>query len=196
MKKRESSNKLLELLMIIGIVIVIIIALLITYKSLQVGGTGNQTTSKAVEKFNNHVSKDLRISFYYPNNWFLSEKDRDILIASYNTSIGEGSTPDKSQLKIFINNESLCQETLDKEVLLGGCGEGATANNEILSKEVKEFPAGLFITYKIKYPTGKPDTFYFLQQKHGDRIIQISKQPDPSQFEKEFNAIVESITFL
>ena len=44
------------------------------------------------------------------------------------------------------------------------------------------------VKYVIKSPSsGNQFTFYLLE--HGDRALQISKQPDPSKYEKEFDEI-------
>lgn len=145
-------------------------------------------------KFKTHTSQDLKISFQYLREWNVDEKNGNVLITSYRTFIGQGKKATTNQVRLNITRASLCQKTLDEDVLLGGCGEGKNTKNEVLSKDIKKVLSGSFIVYKIKYPTGQLDTSYYLQ--HEDVILQISKQPDPSQFEKEFEEIVNSITFL
>ncbi len=141
-----------------------------------------------------YTSKDLKLSFQYPNGWILDEKNREILIANYKTSLNQNNQPEIDQVAIIFDNASLCQPTLDEEVLKGGCGEGVNSRNTILSKTAKEYPGGSFIVYAIRYPTEQEDTFYYFQ--NADKILQISKQPDPSLFEKEFESIINSIRFL
>ena len=53
---------------------------------------------------------------------------------------------------------------------------------------------GTFYIYTIEDSREEQQTYYYLQK--GDKILQISKEPDPSQFEKEFEEIINSITFL
>lgn len=140
-----------------------------------------------------HISNDLKISFKYLSKWLVNEKNRDILVTSYVTNIGEGKLPDDNQIRITIDQASLCQKTLDEEVLKGGCGEGVNSENKILSKDIKELQSGTFSTYKIKYPSGQETTVYYLQK--AERVLQITKNPDPSKLEKEFNDLINSIEF-
>ncbi|MEK7534008.1 MAG: hypothetical protein AAB600_01595 [Patescibacteria group bacterium] len=184
MKKKENKKSVRTFIIavIVGVLLLFVLALI------------KQNPQDVSQQYLTYTSQDLKISFEYPRDWHVDEKDRSILIVSYATRIGKGSTPNKNQIKMFINSASLCQKSLDEDVLLGGCGEGENTKNEILSKDIKKAPSGLFIIYKIKYPTGQMDTFYYLQ--HYDTILQISKQPDPSQFEKEFEDIINSIRFL
>lgn len=159
--------------------------------------TNPTTTEKPISNmanpFKTFSGKDLKISFKYPKDWFVNEKYFDLMITSYKTYIGEGRLPAKSDIRININEASLCQQTLDEDVEKGGCGEGVNTKNQVLSKEVKNYSGNEFITYKIKYPNSQPATFYYL--KKGDQILQISKSPNPSQFEKEFEALIKSIQF-
>ena len=141
-----------------------------------------------------HTSEDLKLSFQYPKDWHVDDRYQKILLSNYQTSLNQNNQPQLGEIAITFKHASLCQKTLDEDVLLGGCGEGKNSKNEILSKTTKQVSAGSFITYAIRYPSGQGDTFYYLQQ--GDTILQISKQPDPSQFEKEFEAIINSIEFL
>lgn len=139
-------------------------------------------------------STDLKISFNYSKEWYIDDRDYNLLLTNYPTNQNRNEPPKTNQIEIQMHNASLCQPTLDQDVLLGGCGEGVNTKNEILSKDVKKVGDGLFTIYKIKYPTGKEATLYYLQKD--ERILQISKKPDPSMFEKEFEEIINSIKFL
>lgn len=168
----------MKLPLIIVILIVLSFAFIIYSK-------GSSTT--------HHVSKDLKISLSYPRGWYVDDRYQSILLTNYQTSQNRDDKPIESQVRIMISNASLCQQSLDQEVLRGGCGEGKNTENQILAKEVKNLQSGLFITYQIRYPIGQEDIWYYLQSQN--RIIQISKEPDPSQHEKEFEKIVNSIRF-
>jgi len=142
-----------------------------------------------------HVSTDLEISLEYPRGWYVQEKDFNILLSSYETLIGQNSRPNADQIKIFIDNFSGCHPTIEENLKDPACGEGGTGvkPNEIISKEMKKLPGGTFYKYVIGSPSGNQFTFYLLE--NGDRVLQISKEPDPSQYEKEFEEIVSSIKF-
>ena len=143
----------------------------------------------------NYTSKDLKISFKYPQNWYVNEKNFSILITSYTTFIGEGKSPKKNEIKIDIDRASLCQSDIEKNLIFGGCGENQKILNQILNKEVKTNSYGITISkFVVKFPDNSQKTLYYLEKE--DRIIQLTKQPDPSQFEKEFEEIVNSIKFL
>lgn len=141
-----------------------------------------------------HVSKDLKISLSYPKGWYIDDRYRSILLTNYQTNQNRDDKPTESQIRVMISNASLCQQSLDQEVLRGGCREGEDTENQILAKKVKNLQSGSFITYRIRYPIGQEDIWYYLQSQN--RIIQISKEPDPSKYEKEFEEIVNSIRFL
>ena len=142
-----------------------------------------------------YLSKDLKISLSYPKGWFIQEKDFNILLASYETRIGQNSRPNTNQIKIFIDNFSGCHPTIEENLKDPACGEGGPEikPNEIISKEMKETSDATFYKYVVKSPSGNQFTFYLLE--NGDRVIQISKEPDPSQYEKEFEEIINSIKF-
>ncbi len=142
-----------------------------------------------------YVSKDLKISFSYPKNWYMDEKDLSILIASYETRIGQNSQPNASQMKISIDRFSGCHPTIEENLKDPACGEGGpqVKPNEIIFKEMKQISDAIFYKYIVKSSSGNQFTFYLLEK--GGKIIQISKRPDPSQYEKEFEEIVSSIRF-
>ncbi|MBI2621843.1 MAG: hypothetical protein HYW63_04355 [Candidatus Levybacteria bacterium] len=143
-----------------------------------------------------HVSEDLKISLNYPRGWYIDEKDYDILLASYQTQIGDNSRPNSEQIKIFINKFNIgCHQDIEKDLMDPACGEGGPSvkPNEIISKEMKQFSGGAFYKYIIESPSGNQHTFYLLE--NSDRVLQISKEPDPSQHEIEFEEIINSIRF-
>ncbi|OGH48157.1 MAG: hypothetical protein A3A51_03970 [Candidatus Levybacteria bacterium RIFCSPLOWO2_01_FULL_39_10] len=145
-----------------------------------------------------YISEDLKISFNYPNRWYVDEKDYDIILASYQTEIGDNSRPNSEQIKIFIDKFNIgCHQDIEKDLMDPACGEGGpeVPLNEIVSKETEDLPGGTFYKYIIKSPTSDEEfTFYLLE--NGDRILQISKEPDPSAYEEEFEEIIKSIRFL
>lgn len=151
--------------------------------------TAQQTQNKS------YKSKDLNISFSYPQDWFVNEKDFDLMITSFPTKFGENAQPERNQIKFFINEYHGCHETIDENLEDPACGEGGpkVKPNEILSKETEDINGMKFYKYLVKYPDGKQQRFYFLEK--GDRVLQIDKDPDPSMLEKEFEEIVKSIKF-
>lgn len=142
-----------------------------------------------------YTSKDLKISFAYPENWYVDEKDYDIMITSYQTVIGENKSPNPNEIKIFIDNFNGCHKTIEENLIDPACGEGGTKveKNKILSKEMRQANDGTFYKYKVQTPNTQ-FTYYLLQKS--DKVLQIEKHPDPSQFEKEFEQIVNAIKFL
>lgn len=142
-----------------------------------------------------HTSKDLKISLFYPKDWHIQEKDFSILLASYETRIGQNSRPNTDQIKIFIDNFSGCHPTIEENLKDPACGEGGPSvrPNEIIVKESRQTQGGTFYKYVIQSPSNAQFTFYLLE--NGDRVLQISKEPDPSKFEKEFDEIINSIRF-
>lgn len=125
----------------------------------------------------------------------MDEKNYSILIASYNTKIGENRVPTFEEIKIFIDSYAGCHNALDENLIDPGCGEGGSAvtKNEIISKETRETPSGTFLRYIIQTPKNK--LIYNFFQKD-TKTLQISKSPDPSPFEKEFEDIINSLRFL
>ncbi|MEX2028382.1 MAG: PsbP-related protein [Candidatus Curtissbacteria bacterium] len=160
----------------------------------QVQPPGAQTQN-AASSLKEYSSKDLKISFNYPKNWYVDEKDYDIMLTSYKTKIGENKQPNADEIKIFIDNFNGCHDTLDENLIDPACGEGGTAvaKNKIISKESRSTPGGTFYKYLVQTPN-QQFTYYLLEK--GDRILDIEKHPDPSQYEKEFDELVNSIRFL
>lgn len=160
--------------------------------------TPNSATSSSTKKDNNlttYTSKDLKISFEYPANWYLDEKDLEIMITSYKTKIGENKIPKDEEFKLFLSMTSLCQDSLEKNLIYGGCGENQKVLNVIQKKEISALSSGnTFYKLLVKYPDKSEIWSYYLEK--GDKILQISKTPDPSQFEKEFEDLVNSVKFL
>jgi len=147
------------------------------------------------EGVKNYLSKDLKMSFNYPRDWFVNEKNYFLMVTSYRTKIGENENPGNSQIEIAIHTLGGCHKTIDENLKDPSCGElGPKATNEIVSKETEDLNGGKFHKYLVKYPSGKEQKFYFLEK--GDRILQIDKNPDPSVFDKEFEDIIKSIKFI
>lgn len=143
-----------------------------------------------------YSSQDLKIIFNYPKGWFVNEKDFDIMITSYETRIGENKAPTSNEIKIFVGFFSNCFPDYERDLIYPGCGEGGEeSKNTIVSKESREVQAGTFYKYVIRTHSGE-DLIYYLLYKDDKNILKIDKSPDPSQFEKEFEEIVNSIKFL
>lgn len=145
-------------------------------------------------KMAKHTSDDLKISLNYPKGWFIDDRYRTILVTNYETNLNKDTTPNKQQIEIQINNASLCQRSAEEDLILGGCGEGQKVLNKILNKKNKKLSSGALQVFRVQYPDNSEKTVYYLQNKN--RILQISKRPDQSEFEKEFEEIVNSIRFL
>lgn len=193
----RKGNVFVPVLMAVILVITGVLIFKATPKS-QTRTTPTETTSQAVtsdENLKTYTSKDLKISFSYPGSWQVSEKDFDIMITSYKTRIGENKEPSNNEMRIFINNYSRCLPNLEEDLINPACGEGGKkSKNQIISKDTRSTSSGTFFKYVIKVSDNNNYTFYFLQK--GERILDIEKTPDPSQFETEFNQIVDSIRFL
>lgn len=140
-----------------------------------------------------YTSQDLKISFKYPKSWYLDEKDFDIMVTSYQTRIGENKPPNTNEIKIFIDNYSGCFPTLEQDLVDPACGQGK-AKNKIISKEVKQTAGGEFLKYTLESYDPNQRIQHFFQK--GERILDIEKNPVPSQFENEFEDLVNSIRFL
>ena len=159
----------------------------------------DKTSIEVIGQYESYISQDLQISFKHPNGWYIHEKDRSIMITSYPTKIGDNSRPNVSQTKIFIGEwGGGCYKTIEENLKNPACGRGRQdLPNEILSKKVIASPEGIYSKYEVLNPsTSNKFTFRFFEQKDTDRILQISKEPDPSEFDKEFEAIIRSIKFL
>lgn len=148
------------------------------------------------EQLKSYKSRDLKISFRYSKEWFLDEQYPMILLTNYKTNLNRDDKPNNDQIEILLSNFSGCFSSIEENLIDPACGEGGLAvkKNEILSKETKQTSGGTFYKYLIATPKGNRLTYYLLE-KDG-RVLQLSKQPDPSQFEKEFEEIIDSIEFL
>lgn len=151
---------------------------------------------KESDSYLTHANDDFKILFNYPKDWYIDEKNFDILISSYPTYIGENSKPSLDQIKISIDGFSGCHPTIEENLKDPACGEGGpgVSLNEILSKDMRITEGGTFYKYVILTPNGEEFTFYILENE--DTVLSISKQPDPSLHEEEFEKIVNSIRFL
>ncbi len=143
-----------------------------------------------------HVSKDLKISLSYPKGWYIDNRDYAILLTDYYTNLNRDDKPSNNQIELYIREFSGCHPTIEENLKDPGCGEGGPGikPNEITFKEVSQIPGGTFYKYIVKSPSGNEFTFYLLE--NGERTLNISKKPDPSQHEKEFEEIINSIKFL
>ncbi len=142
-----------------------------------------------------HTSQALKISFQYPKDWYVDDRYRKVLITNYKTNLNRDDKPSKDQMEIVLNEFSNCFKTLDEDMINPACGEGGlTKKNKIVSKTIKEVHGGSFYRYSIVTYSNQDLIYYFVQK--GNRNIRISKQPDPSKFEKEFEELVGSIEFL
>ncbi|OGH38512.1 MAG: hypothetical protein A2905_04370 [Candidatus Levybacteria bacterium RIFCSPLOWO2_01_FULL_36_10] len=202
MKEKQNKKGISRLFIIIFTAFcAILVILLFSNKVNKINNrqlTSNNPSIDQINQLKEYRSQDLKISFSYPKDWYVYEKDWSILLASYKTRIGENSSPRDSQLKIFIDIYSGgCYTEIEKNLKDPSCGEGGPSvkPNEIKSKEVVQKKNVVFYKYIVAYPTGKQVTFYLLEKIGGDKILQISKKPDLSQFEKEFMDIINSITF-
>lgn len=174
-----------------------VIGLVVFFKT-QSSTNSNLTTSNSAQKdrnLNNHTNKDLKIALEYPASWYLDEKDFEIMITSYKSKIGENKKPKEEEFKLFLSMTSLCQDSIEKNLIHGGCGENQKVLNIIQKKEISALSNGnTFYKFLVRYPDKSENWSYYLE-KDG-KILQISKTPDPSQFEKEFEEIVNSIRFI
>ena len=152
-------------------------------------------TNTEIDKLKSYTSQDLKISFEYPQNWYIDEKDLDVMITSYRTRIGENKSPKENEIKIFIDNFNGCHDTIEENLIDPACGQGGSTvkKNKILSKETRQTKGGTFYKYIVESPN-KNFTYYLFEK--GDKVLQIEKLPDPSKFEKEFEEIVSAIKFL
>ena len=140
-----------------------------------------------------HVSKDLKISLSYPRRWYIDDRYRTVLVTNYETNLNQNITSGNQQIEIQINNASLCQKSAEEDLIFGGCGEGQKVLNKILNKESKKLSSGTLQVFRVQYPDSSEKTIYYIQNKN--RILQISKRPDQSNYEKEFEEIINSIRF-
>jgi len=199
MKKKENkkSARTITIALIVGVFLIFILA---AFKQKPQDLSQQYSNQPQIQNtnFKTHTSQDLKISFQYPKEWYVNEKDRNILIASYYTRIGQNIVPKENQIKMFIDEFSGCHPSIEENLKDPACGEGGMSvqQNKILSKNTSQKTGGTFYTYIVLSPDGKQYIYYLLQKNNSDTILQISKQPDPSQFDKEFEDIINSVKFL
>ncbi len=194
MKKKQNKNLTNKIIITIFILLIVAFILMLKNSNKTSPVIIDQVIKSQTNEVNTYVSNDLKISFQYPKEWSIDDRYNIILLTNYETDLNRNDSPNDDQIELTINNANLCQKTIDEEIIKGGCGEANIVPTEILNKQQMNLTSGIFYIYTIKNPQGKQQIWYYLQSK--DRILQISKEPDPSQFEKEFNEIINSITFL
>lgn len=143
-----------------------------------------------------HVSEDLKISFDYPKAWYIDDRDYAILLTNYYTTQNRNDKPSGKQIELYIDNFNIgCKSTIEENLKDPGCGEGGpeVPFNEIISKETKKLPGGTYYKYVVRFPSGDQLTYRLLINEN--RVLKISKEPDPSQYEEEFEEIINSIKF-
>jgi hypothetical protein len=158
----------------------------------------NQVQQKEInnnDQLKSYTSKDLKISFKYPKDWYIDDRYQMILITNYNTNLNKDDKPTNDQIELLISNFNGCHDTLEENLIDPACGEGGptVAKNKILSKETSQTKESTFYKYVVQTPNSTL-TYYLL--KNNDKVLQIEKHPDPSQFDKEFEEIINSIEFL
>lgn len=199
MKKKE-NKKSLGLIIIAFIVGVFILFVLISLGKNSQPLTQQYLNQPQIQnsKFKTHTSQDLKISFQYPEGWYVDDRYFMILLANYETNLNRDDKPSSNQIEILVDEFSGCHLDIEENLKDPACGEGGPSvqMNKIFSKDVSHKKGGTFYTYVVLSPDGKKLTYYLLQKNNSGTILQISKQPDPSQFEKQFEELVNSIRFL
>lgn len=192
MKSKPHSIAYLPLIIVVAIGL--LFAWIIYSQSFSSLGTDTQKYSKSLDSIP-YTSQDLNISFNYPKDWHIDDRDMNLLLTNYPSSLNKDLKPTDNQLELFMSSFSGCHPTVEENLKDPGCGEGGPSvkPNEIISKDYRQTAGGIFYKYTVKTPNTQL-TFYLLQ--NGDRVLQLSKQPDPSEFETEFDQIVDSIKFL
>lgn len=152
----------------------------------------NDKNSSAPE-FKKYTSQALKISFEYPKDWYVDDRYQMVLLTNYQTDLNRNDKPKEDQIKILISNFSNCFPTLEGDLVNPACGQGKIKNT-IISKEVRQTSGGEFIKYMLDSVDETQRVQYFFRKE--ETILDIEKNPDPSQFEKEFDQIVSSIDFL
>src|SRR3989338_5928028 len=64
----------------------------------------SQEAGKSSGLLKKYSSEDLKISFDYPDEWFIDEKYFFILLTSYPTKIGRNEQPKEKQIEIDIHD--------------------------------------------------------------------------------------------
>lgn len=192
--KRNKKSLRIIITVVIFVVFILFVLISLSKKSQPLTQQYLKQPQIQNDNFKTHTSQDLKISFEYPNDWYVDDRNYTVLLTNYLTSLNSNDHPNSNQIEIIIREASLCQDTIEKNLIYGGCGENQKILNKILNKQIQALSSGAFYKYTVQYPGHPEQMFYFLQK--GDNILKLSKQPDPSQFEKEFDDIVNSITFL
>lgn len=198
MEKSAHRGNVLVIVLIVSILVFAGIAYLRFLKNSSITNEKTQPVNIASpspnnQKLKSYTSQNLKISFKYPKDWYVEDEYPSILISNFKSSLHKNFDLKKDQIEILVNNLSKCFPTLEEDLIKPACGQGAV-ENKIISKEVIKAPGGEFLKYKLDSPDEYQRIQYFFQK--GEKILQIEKHPDPSQFEKEFEEIVASIEFL
>jgi hypothetical protein len=195
MAKKQNKKQFPKLLVVIVIAACVGLIFLLLFESTKNVYQQSYHYSTKNNQVNSYTSHDLNISFDYLENWYITDKDFSILLTNYKHNLNSNYRPNENEIEITISEGLKCQVALDEQVVIGGCfGEGNWVPTKILEKKTKKLSSGMLYTYVVKHPNGLQQTRYFLQK--GDKMLQISKEPDLSQFEKEFEDIISSIKFL
>jgi uncharacterized protein YxeA len=192
-----------NLSIILIIIVALIIGALIYFKSNKeiftlfrqetTPATQEQKKNTLEEQLQSYSSQDLKISFKYPKAWYIDDEYPFVLISNFKSSLHQDVEVKDNQVEVFIKEFSGCFPTLEEDLIDPACGQGKQ-KNKIISKEVNETPDGEFLKYTLDSHDENQRIQYFFQK--GNRILDIEKRPDPSQFEEEFEEIVNSIKFL
>ena len=194
--KNNKKHYIFVLVLLTLVFLGLIILVKIKVENYQNSSSTNRPNPTQASNTKTYVGTDLKISFNYPASWYVDNKVFDVMVTSYPTVIGDNKTPNPDQIKIFIDPYSSCYPAYEDDLIYPGCGEGGEASkNTIVSKEGRLVQAGTFYKYVVKTPRDQQFVYYILY-KDAKHILQIEKPPDPSQYESEFNAIVDSIKFL
>jgi hypothetical protein len=196
MKKNKERKYKINILLIVSVFIGVIILSGLLFFSLRKGPPIRELSFPLESKqYQEYSSKNLKISFMYPQSWYLTESYSDVVVTNYPYTPHNNYMPKSDEIKIEISEAVLCNETLDQDIISWGCGEGNQVANTILDKETRKIKSGTFLLYTVLSPqTGKKQRLYYLQ--NGKRFLQISKRPDSSKFDNEFEILISSIKLL
>lgn len=147
------------------------------------------------DQLKSYTSRNLQIAFTYSKGWYIDDQYPFILVTNYPSSLNQDQSPRANQIEILISIFNGCHNTIEENLIDPACGEGGSSvsKNKIISKEMRQTDGGNFYKYIVETPN-KNFTYHLFAK--GDQVLQIEKHPDPSQFEKEFEEIIDSIKFL